>query len=206
MKIKVASVSNASLNPLSGRCPHCGKTSVLQLIGQDLGLASGIFTGQRMCPDPACKGHMFIISNGSAVLTSYPRMRAEFDSTNIPPAVLKTFEEALDCHAAGAFVAAAIMVRRTLEEICVKQGVTGSNLQARLKNLGSKIVMPKELLEGMDELRLLGNDAAHIEAKTYNAVSRSELDVAIEVAKEILKALYQYSALLGKLRALKAES
>jgi hypothetical protein len=149
---------------------------------------------------------MFIISNGRTVVTSYPRMRAEFDSTNIPTPVLKTFEEALECHAAGAFVAAAMMVRRTLEEICAEQGISGASLQTRLKSLGGKIVMPKELLEGMDELRLLGNDAAHIEAKTFNSISKTELDVAIEFAKEILKALYQYSALLEKIRALKGTS
>ena len=55
----------------------------------------------------------------------------------------------------------------------------------------------------MDELRLLGNDAAHIEAKSYDKVSLEEVEVAIEFSKELLKALYQYSGLLSRLRALK---
>ena len=55
----------------------------------------------------------------------------------------------------------------------------------------------------MDELRLLGNDAAHVQAKVFADIDKPHLDVAIEFAKEILKATYQYSSLLGKLKALK---
>ena len=95
------------------------------------------------------------------------------------------------------------MVRRTLEEICEDKGAKGGNLKARITDLESKIVLPRELLEAMDELRLLGNDAAHIEAKTYDQITSNELEVAIVLTKEIMKGLYQYSALLGKLRALK---
>ena len=55
----------------------------------------------------------------------------------------------------------------------------------------------------MDELRLLGNDAAHIEAKSFAQISKPEIDVAIEFTIELLKALYQYASLLGKMRGLK---
>ena len=98
------------------------------------------------------------------------------------------------------------MVRRTLEEICEEKSAQGNNLKARLKDLESKIVLPKELLDAMDELRLLGNDAAHIEATQFDEISSNELEIAIEVTKEIMKGLYQYSSLLGKLRALKTNA
>jgi len=137
------------------------------------------------------------------LVTSYPPIRLDFDSNNIPEKIRNTFEEALTCHASGSYVASAIMVRRTLEEICEDKSAQGSNLKARLKDLESKIVLPKELLEAMDELRLLGNDAAHIEAKDYDSISDNELEIAIDVTKEIMKGLYQYSSLLGKLRSLK---
>jgi hypothetical protein len=64
-------------------------------------------------------------------------------------------------------------------------------------------VLPPDLLSGLDDLRLLGNDAAHIESQAYNQVSQEEVEVAIEFAKEVLKAIYQYSALLAKLKKLK---
>lgn len=49
-------------------------------------------------------------------------------------------------------------------------------------------------------------DAAHFEARVYDTIDREEVETAIEFAKEILKATYQYTALLEKLRALKKDS
>lgn len=100
-------------------------------------------------------------------------------------------------------MAAAIMIRRTLEEICEDRGATGKNLKDRIADLKSKVLLPQELLDAMDEMRLLGNDAAHIEARTFAQIEKAELDVAIEFTIELLKALYQYSSLLDKMRALK---
>ncbi|GAA0751188.1 hypothetical protein GCM10009107_23740 [Ideonella azotifigens] len=139
----------------------------------------------------------------SNVVKSYPPQRIDFDSKAIPATIVKTFEEALSCQAEGMHVAAAIMIRRTLEELCQDKGATGANLKARVNTLQSSVVLPQGLLAAMDDLRLLGNDAAHIEAQTYDAIGQDELEVAIELTKEILKAVYQLDDLLGRLRALK---
>jgi hypothetical protein len=95
------------------------------------------------------------------------------------------------------------MVRKTLEELCKDRSAAGGNLKERIKALGTKVVLPVELIEGLDDLRLLGNDAAHIESKEYESVGQEEVEVGIEFTKEVLKAVYQYSALLAKLRALR---
>ena len=65
------------------------------------------------------------------------------------------------------------------------------------------MILPKELLDGLDALRLLGNDGAHIESKTYENIGLEEIEVAIDFTKEVLKAVYQYAALLEKLNARK---
>jgi hypothetical protein len=49
---------------------------------------------------------------------------------------------------------------------------------------------------------LLGNDAAHIEAKTYQSVGEPEVRIAIDLAKELLQGAYQYKALLSQLTSL----
>ena len=95
------------------------------------------------------------------------------------------------------------MVRKTLEELCRDKKVTGNNLKERIQALGNAIVLPKELLTGADNLRLLGNDAAHIESQEYQQVGKEEVELGIEFAKELLKAAYQYSSLLKKFDALK---
>ncbi|MCH7476189.1 MAG: DUF4145 domain-containing protein, partial [Gemmatimonadetes bacterium] len=86
---------------------------------------------------------------------------------------------------------------------CADRGAKGKELNTRLKALRSSVVLPNELLDATDELRILGNDAAHVKAKAYDDVGKDEADVAIELAKELLKGVYQYSALVDKLRALK---
>jgi len=95
------------------------------------------------------------------------------------------------------------MVRKTLEEMCRDRQATGNNLKERIRALGTRVVLPRELLDGLDDLRLLGNDAAHIESQEFNQVGQEEVEIGIEFTKEVLKAVYQYVALLGRLRGLK---
>jgi hypothetical protein len=56
-----------------------------------------------------------------------------------------------------------------------------------------KIVVRQELLDEMDKRRLLGNDAAHIETKAFDSITKPELDIDIEFTTEKLKSLYQYN-------------
>jgi hypothetical protein len=148
----------------------------------------------------------FFASRDGKVLISYPPQLIDFDPVNLPDSVRATLEEAIQCHAQRCFIAAAIMVRKTLEELCFDRKATGGNLKDRIRDLGTKIVLPKELLDGLDDLRLLGNDAAHIESQEFNKVGQEEVEVGLEFAKEVLKAVYQYSALLSRLRGLKKVS
>ena len=59
------------------------------------------------------------------------------------------------------------------------------------------------LLDGAKELKVLGNDAAHVIAKEYASIGREEAALSIEVAKEILKALYQHKGLVERLQKLR---
>jgi Domain of unknown function (DUF4145) len=117
--------------------------------------------------------------------------------------VLAAFEEAIACHAAGCYTAAGIMVRKTLEELCEERSAQGKNLKQRIVDLGGKVVLPKELLDGLDDLRLLGNDAVHVDSKVFQQVGKDEVELSVEFTKEVLKAIYQYDDLLARLRALK---
>jgi|SRR5215470_5041072 len=163
--------------------------------------------GLRVCPSPSCRTFVFFISRTTTgiakVLASYSADRLDFDATNILASITKALEEAITCHANECFVASAIMVRKTLEELCHERGARGGNLKDRLRDLGTKVILPKELLDGLDDLRLLGNDAAHIESQEFNTVGKEETEIGIQFTKEGLKAVFQYSDLLAKLRSLK---
>lgn len=193
------------------RCPICRQKGTLQpnsvndVQVHDLASDALYVFGQRRCPDPTCGGHIFFVRDAQkgGLLASYPAERIDFDATNVPNAVMAAMEEAITCHANNCLMSAAIMVRKTLEELCSDRSATGKNLKERITDLGKKIVLPNELLEGLDDLRLLGNDAAHIESQEFNQIGQEEVEIGIEFTKEVLKATYQYSALLGRLRSLK---
>ena len=184
MKIKVKAFTQLPPQVVAARCPHCGKEATFDPMGlNDIHVDGSHIVGQRRCPNPECKCHIFVVIEAGRIISAYPPIRIDFDKENIPENVLNSFEEAIACHSSSYFIASAIMVRRTLEEICFDKKAKGEKLKERIKALESKIVVPKELLEAMDELRLLGNDAAHIKAQTFGKISEEELEIAMNSQK-----------------------
>jgi hypothetical protein len=195
------------------RCPHCLKNgSFTSPLSHGVSYSKREREGTsgwsmrysvRLCPNPECSGLVTVVQKGMSVVATDPPELIEFDASNLPPKLLETLSEAISCHAAGAYRASAMMVRRMLEEICELDGATGSSLHQRLAALKSKIVLPNDLFDAMGELKALGNDAAHVEAKSYDGIGAEESADSIELAKEILKARYQLKGLIARLQARK---
>ncbi|MGW6778987.1 DUF4145 domain-containing protein [Brucella pseudogrignonensis] len=197
------------------RCPACSHNGAFGRLGHEIVDASWddrdvygdrtrktIQAGLRYCPNEDCNALVFFVDYDGA-LTTYPPEVIDFDGTSLPENILSSLEEAIKAHAAGCYRASTLMVRRVLEELCKDKQATGNNLMLRLKSLSNSVIIPAELLEAADELRLLGNDAAHIEAKAYDSIGPAECEIAIELTKELLKSVYQYTTLLSKMKALK---
>jgi Domain of unknown function (DUF4145) len=142
-----------------------------------------------------------VVLSGGRVVESYPPEVIDFDSTNLPANILSSLEEAVKAHAAGCY--RAWWSAACSKNFATTSKATGSDLKQRLAALSTSVVVPKELFDAADELRLLGNDAAHISAKNYDAIGDDECTLAIELAKELLKAVYQYASLVSRLKALK---
>ena len=206
MLVKVQTYNSSTGRKLSIRCPACGNGGTFDPLHNihDVNIPPNLWLCQRKCPNLDCQAHVFCIyDNSGKVLRTYPPQRIDFDPKGIPVSIVNTFTEALSCHAENLHVASAIMIRRTLEELCADKGATGNTLKERIGALQTNVVLPKELFTALDDLRLLGNDAAHIEAKTYDSIGPAEIEVSIELTKEILKAVYQLDDLVSRLRALK---
>ena len=159
--------------------------------------------GVRLCPNKVCQAPVFVIMMGREVIKVYPPEVLDFDTTALPQHIASTLEESVKAHSVECFRASALMVRRVLEEVCKDKEAKGKDLKARVAALGGAALIPKELIEAADELRILGNDAAHVEAQAYDQIGKVEAEVAIDLAKEILKAVYQYSSLVNRLKSLK---
>jgi len=163
----------------------------------------GRTVGLRMCPKPDCRAVIYVVREGGTVFFTEPREVIDFDVTDIPEPVTSALQEAITCHANACYRAAAIMVRRTLEELCAEKGATGQTLADRIKALGSVVIIAPALLEGIDEIRIFGNDAAHLEARVYDEIGSNEVEVVIDFTKEVLKAVYQTETLLQRLKGIR---
>jgi hypothetical protein len=207
---------------VSLRCPDCGRHETFEPVQaihdfltpqsmRDEVTPSGQTTrrwirwrfGQRRCPFPECHAHVFVILENEEVVASYPPETIDFDKEGIPEKITQTLEEAIICYAQQCYIAAAIMVRRTLEDICEDRDATGDNLWKRIRRLKDNVVISEGLLEGMGNLILLGNDAAHVESRTFEQVSVEEVHLGIGITKEILRAVYQEKNLVERLNQLK---
>ncbi|MFH1797612.1 MAG: DUF4145 domain-containing protein [Pseudomonadota bacterium] len=201
--------------PINVRCPACHHVGAFPGIKASdivwtklVRTASGVKAtescrvGMRQCPNESCRSVIFYAERDGSRVTFPPEV-IDFDAANLPPDILSSLEEAIKCHAAGCYRASALMVRRTLEELCDDKAAKGKDLKLRIAALSSVALLPTDLLTAADELRILGNDAAHIEAKDYDAIGKEESELAIELTKELLKAVYQYTSLVQRLTALK---
>lgn len=195
------------------RCPHCGvrgtffaysglryMKELLDPPSPDL-QSEHLTAAIRQCPNEDCHGIVFTLSLDRSTHVLHPPEVLAFDPSGLPANLVETLREAIHCHAAGAFRASVMMVRRLLEELCEASGAEGRTLHARLEALRAKITLPADLFDAIDELKALGNDAAHIEAKVYQNIDREESELSVELAQEILRALYQHKGLVDRLNA-----
>ncbi len=191
-------------------CPACGAYGTFHNVGADTIIKDGDGNyaiggyGLRLCPNKEC--HTIIIAefnDAESVQRTYPSSSRAVNLKDVPPKVAAAFEEAVACFSSNFYVASAIMIRKTLEEICSENNANGKNLKLRIDDLSTKIVIPLALKNGMHELRLLGNDAAHVESHVFEEIGENELSISIDFTQEIIKALYQHQDLLKRLQSLK---
>lgn len=112
-----------AVNPrqISARCPNCGREAVFEAMPNlhDIQTPNWIL-GIRRCPAPQCFATVFFVVNpfNNCIQTQYPTQLINFNKAGIPETLVATFHEALVCHSQKCFKASALMVRRTLEELC----------------------------------------------------------------------------------------
>lgn len=107
----------------------------------------------------------------------------------VPKAIKNAFAEASNCHSSGSHTACAIMCRKTLEGVCENYAVEGRSLMDRLKGLKDKGVIDGKLYEWSDELRIVGNEAAH---DVNVEVSEADANDMLVFTKALLEYVYTF--------------
>ncbi|WP_166389677.1 DUF4145 domain-containing protein [Nocardioides ochotonae] len=113
----------------------------------------------------------------------YPAESPRTLHKSAPEVVRSLFEEASKCEKSGAFRAAGVMYRATVEELVKEQNATGHNLYDKIESL--KGTLSTELVEDLHEARMLGNDSIHA-GLTYSAEEVEDVAKLIEEAVLVL--------------------
>ncbi len=203
--------SETTATSISLRCPSCRQLGTFEALSMSVNDAMQVqdqhrlYSGQRRCPNTDCRALVFFLFDREAntLLASYPPERIDFDASSIPPKIVKALEEAITCHANDCHCAAAIMVRKTLEELCHERNIPGKTLRDKVPELLKQVMLPQPLAKGVDNLRLLGNDGAHVELKDFDDIGAAEVKAGITFTKKVLEQLYQLDDLVAELEALK---
>ncbi|MFB7169831.1 DUF4145 domain-containing protein [Streptomyces sp. NPDC056254] len=123
-------------------------------------------------------------------------------SAQIPADIRREHEEARQCFSSKLYTATVVMVRRTLEGVCIEQGVASTGRPKPLIQLLQKMKedgkIEGRLLEWAQELRVLGNQGAHF---TGTAVSREDASDGLALAEALLDYLYVFSAQFAAFKA-----
>ncbi|WP_329532384.1 DUF4145 domain-containing protein [Streptomyces sp. NBC_01450] len=129
-------------------------------------------------------------------------------SFNVPEALRREHEEARQCFSSKAYTATAVMVRRTLEGVCLDQGMASSGGRAKplfkmLEQMKDEGKIDGQLFEWAQELRVLGNQGAHF---TGTSVSREDAADGLALAEALLDYLYVLSAQFIAFKARRAKA
>ena len=196
---------------ITGICPHCTVEVLFRNIYGDCQLlgagGKGIkyLAGLRICPRPECEGFAYFLweIDGVKPLDSYPSVIRVVDAVGVPSNITRYLNEALECASNQNYYAAAVMIRRTLEELCASKKIKGKQLVKKLENLQDEVTLPPALFKAMKNIRLLGNDAAHVLSKTYDDIQSEHIEIALSFTQEILRGVYHYDELLKSMEELK---
>ncbi len=93
----------------------------------------------------------------------------------VPPAVAQAFEEATKCLSVGAYSAAAVMCRKTIDAVIAEHQIKARHLSEGLKLMRDQGLIEPRLFEWADALRLTGNRAAHDAAVSISRVDARDM-------------------------------
>ena len=90
----------------------------------------------------------------------YPSSR-RISMDGVPATVVRAYSNAARSFSVGLYEPCVIMSRKCIEAVCEELGTTKGNLKERLSILGENGKIDQNILAWANQLRLIGNDAAH---------------------------------------------
>jgi hypothetical protein len=116
-------------------------------------------------------------SPGSPLLL-YPQPNKSL-SASVPETIRDAYDEAVSCYSGGSYTASALMVRRALQALVTEKLQKKTDISPGLQKLRDAGELDPEFYKWADELRLVGNSAAHdVADKISKQIAKDQLDFA----------------------------
>lgn len=138
----------------------------------------------------------------------YPSPLPKPINEKIKGAIKRDFEEANLCFSIGAYRAAAVMARRSLQSICLDKGAKDDDrLNVQIDWLFAQGIITKDLKEWAHEVRLVGNNAAHPKIPEEDTpVTKEDADDILQLLDQFCQVLYVAPAIAEDRRKLRQAS
>lgn len=165
--------------PVEGFCPRCNRMSALEVRSEARATAPQQLFDQLDEGEDGLRPARYSIAFCPKCESPFLHVRAESEPSEIfyeamlypssdrrgipglPEPARRTYESAQSCFMTGNFEPCVLMCRKCLEAICTSLGVQEGTLAKRLRALKESGRIETRLYDWADQLRLVGNEAAH---------------------------------------------
>lgn len=121
-------------------------------------------------------------------LVLYPQ-DSSISLDSLPESVSQPYCEASQAYRVQLYDSCAVMCRKCVEAVCHEYGETKGVLAERLTRLMNKGVIDKAIFDWANELRLVGNVAAHIEPT--DRITQPDAEDALEFVRMMLLYIFE---------------
>ena len=203
------------INYLLEECKHCGNKGLLKIVGKhhqsftDYADGEPVFqqyTDWTMVECPVCKGislhksysndTMFDAEGGYFTEETIEYPESKYSFVHVPDGILKSYNAAAKTVNVDLNVSL-IAIRAVLEKICKERGSKKKNLEAMLKEMVSKNILPETLDKCSFLIRKLGNSGAH--GDENEELSKADVYALPDFIETILYYIYELPVKITRL-------
>lgn len=185
-------------------CPSCKtRTNLIQRIKYVWPEDSNTIFEISECN--GCNTFFLVKRRGGTITGLWPKELPQIVDDRIPEHIREDFNEANLCFSVEANRAAAVMARRSLQNICLdKSADKDKKLEQQIDELQEMGIITKDLQNWAHEVRHVGNDGAH--PGKDEPVKREDAQDITELLTQFCNVLYIAPSIADERRKLREES
>jgi hypothetical protein len=216
MEVSVTSIPESlpDSGDLGGLCPRCGRIAAFELQGGDVALKPNGSERAIVVKCMGCGDSVVVVERRTVVLPDgrgvayegihwWPFAGLGDLDPDVPVHVCSAYSEGMRALSVKAARAAVVMFRGMLAQVVADKGSTTAQakntLYAKLEQMSQEGSLHPSLVEWAQEIRLIGNAAAHPDA--LDPVSDEEAADLARLCRQLLSFIYEVPARIARNRA-----